>query len=555
MSESRETVLRAMAEDIAAAAPRGWKRAELRGYAFASHGSGHRGFRFEPDELNVHGANDIEVFDSLRRLHALTGASDNLTVELELESRGRCRAVLSERLDRADDGGFRYLLDRDSVPPEPGDPGPGSGAPEAGDPDEAVALLGAYLRCLGEILGPDARPNLPPPLPERYRRKVAFGLGVRLPRDLRALYGVADGDGGTGLLHGYSWFGLDTVAELCEPEERWWVVRGWRRYVLQPFITEFGPPLAIRRLSDHPAWVPFATDMAGNYLAADMAPGPHGRSGQVILIGRDHSDGPTYVADSVTTLLRRQVEAVTSGSFTHEDGGLWIQAGDLEYHRRVYREVCTVEAVGPDAAPVRGVRPEIRELTVRNAPWVDLERLRGAQALWWVSTENCPGADLSPLRDTPVEVLDLDLTTVELADLAGHPTLRRVVLHTEKPVDLRPLLSCPALFALDLTEAPEADVSVLGDAVGLRHLRTRGAHWATLRATSAVPPSLAVAELAMEPLTERKLFWSFDRAYKPRRPTLEDGVDWARGLTGNAADIWTFSGRWGRSARIDPTRR
>jgi cell wall assembly regulator SMI1 len=536
-------VLRELAEKIAAEAPRGWKRAELHGYAVLG-GSGHRGFRFEPDELNEYGANDIDVFDGLRQLHTLMEASDHLTIELELESRGRFHAVLSERLDRTDDRGFRYLLDRDSMPPEPGQPRAASGAPEAGDPDEAVALLSDYLRCLGDILGPEARPNLPPPFPEQSRREIAFDLGVRLPRDLLALYGVADGDGGRGLLHGYGWFGLDMVAELCDPQERWWVTRGWRRYVYQPFITEFGPPLTIRRLSDHPAWIPFATDMTGNYLAVDMAPGPHGRPGQVILIGRDHEDGPTYVADSVTALLRSQVNALTSGSFERGDDGLWIQAGDPEHHKRVYRETSTLEAIGPAAAPVRALRPEVRELTVRNAPWVDLGRVRGAPALWRVSTENCPGADLAPLRDTPVEVLDLDMATIELADLAGHPTLRRVVLHSEKPVDLRPLLSCPALFALDVADAAEADVSVLGEGIGLRQLRMRRAHWDVLRLNKAIPASLAVAELAEEPLTERKLFWSFDKAHKPRRPTLKDAIDWAENLTGDACDIRTFTGRF-----------
>jgi cell wall assembly regulator SMI1 len=545
VSEDRKgaitAVLRALAEKIAANAPRGWQRAELRGYASGPGSAGHRGFGFEPDELNEYGANDIDVFGGLRELHPLLEAADHLTIELEVESRGRYRAVLSERLDRADDLGFRYLMDPDAMPPEPDEPRTGPDAPEAGDPAESVALLHDYLRRLEEVLGPGSRPDLPPPLPESYRREVTFDLGVRLPRDLRALYAVADGDGGRGLLHGYGWFGLEMVAGHCRAEERWWVTRGWRRYVFDSFINEFGPPLTIRRVSDHPAWIPFATDTAGNYLAVDMAPGPRGRPGQVILIGRDQHRGPIYVADSVTTLLRRQVEALDSGSFEHDDDGLWINAGDLEHHKRAYGETCVLDVAGPDAAPVRGLRPETRELTVRNAPWVDLGPVRGAPALWQVSTQNCPGADLSPLRDTPVEVLDLDLVTIDLAALAGHPTLRRVVLHSEKPVDLRPLLSCPRLYALDLTDAPAADVSVLDRLAGLRHLRMRRAQWESL---PQVPASLAVAELAEDPLRERKVYWSFDKAYKTRRPTLKDAVEWAENLAGDSTAVWTFKGRF-----------
>ncbi|MGH3741728.1 MAG: SMI1/KNR4 family protein, partial [Micromonosporaceae bacterium] len=504
-----KAVFTAMAEQIDAAAPRGWKRAELRGYAAGPDAAGHRGLRFEPDELNEYGANDIDVFDGMGELHTLLEASDNLTIELELESRGRYRAMLSERLDRTHGRGFRYLLDPDSAPPEPGELQTSPDALEAGDPGEAVALLGEYLRRLGEILGPGSERDLPPPLPELERQEIMADLGVVLPQDLNALYAAVDGDGGRGLLHGHGWFGLEMLAEFCDPEERWWVTRGWRRHVSPAFINEFGPPLTVRRLSDCPAWIPFATDTFGNYLAVDMAPGPRGRPGQVILIGRNHGDGPTYVADSVTSLLRRHVDALASGSFKRGDeGGLWINAGDLEHHKRHYSETCTLEVTGLDAAPVRGMRPEIRELTVRNAPWAGFGPVRGAPALWQVSVHNCPGADLSPLRDTPVEVLDLAMDTIDLTGLENHPTVRRVVLHSEKPVDLRPLLSCPRLHGLDLTDALAADVSVLGEATRLQYLKLQRPQWEELWRRKAVPASLALAELAEEPPQERKLYWS-----------------------------------------------
>ncbi|WP_238166108.1 SMI1/KNR4 family protein [Kribbella caucasensis] len=349
-------------------------------------------------------------------------------------------------------------------------------------------------------------------------------------------------DGGRGLLHGYGWFGLEMLAEFCLPAERWWVIRGWRRYVFHPFINEFGPPLMIQRLSDHLGWIPFATDMGGNYLAVDMARGPRGRPGQVILIGRDYGDGPTYVAESVTELLRRHVDALDSGSFEHgDDGGLWVNAGDAEYHWRHYRETCTLEVSGPDAAPVRGMRPEIRELKVSNAPWVDLGSVRGAPALWQVSVKNCPGADLSPLCDTPVEVVDLAMDTIELTAL---PTVRMVSLHTEKPIDLRPLLSCPRLYALDLTDAIAADISVLSELTGLQYLKMQRSQWQELFLHKAIPASLAVVELAEEPPQERKLYWSFDKAYKSPRPTLGDAVDWANNLAGDATTISTFKGKF-----------
>jgi cell wall assembly regulator SMI1 len=538
--------LKSMARDISAAAPRGWKRVVLRGYATGPGGAGHRGFWFEPNELNDQGPNDIDVFAGLRELHHLLDAGDHLTVELEVESRGRFRAVLSERLDRSDSErrGFRYVLDPESTPPPAGEPHPGPDAPEAGDPEEAVALLETFVRRLEEVLGQGSRLELPPPLPEPDRQELLDDLGVALPRDLQALYATVDGDGGRGLLHSFGWVGLEMLAERADTSERWWVPQGWRRYVHQPFVNEYGPPLTIRRVNDHPAWIPFATDTYGNYLAVDMAPGPRGRPGQVILIGRAHGDGPTYVADSVTTLLRRHVEALAPDSFERDDGGVWINSGDVEHYKRTYDETCVLSVTGMDAAPVRGMRPEIRELTVSNAPWVDFGPVRHAPALWQVSAKNCPGADLSPLLEAPVEVLDLDMVGIDLAGLHGHPTLRKVVLHSEKPVDLAPLRSCFRLYALDLAEAPAADLSVLRELTELRYLKLRRQQWETLWSGDALPKALAVAELAEEPLQTRKLFWSFDKAYKSPRPTFQDAVDWAENLAGDAADIRTFKGRF-----------
>ncbi len=527
-----------LAEKIAEAAPPGWKRAVLRGYANGYGGAGHHGFWFEPKELNGDDANDLDVFEGLRELHTAAAATGQLTVDLEVESRGRYRAVLSERLDRTHDRGFYYLLDQESEPPELDRLAVGPDADEYGDPAEAVALLTEYHRQLGKVLEQKSV-ELSPPLSPSRRRQVLDDAGVRLPRDLDALYAAADGGI---LLHGFLWFGLEMLAELCDPDARWWVTRGWQRYVYHSFVNDFGPPAAIRRLSDHPAWILFATDGFGDYLAVDMVPGPYGRPGQVILIGRHQGNGPVYVADSLTELVRAHAEAFTSGRIERsDDGGLRIDSGDLHQYKRQYDEICTLKVTGMDAAPVRGMRAVIRELSVSNAPWVDLGPVRGAPALWKVAVSNCAGVDLSPLGETPVEVVHLATDTIDLAGLEGHPTLGQVVLRSEKPIDLRPLASCPRLYALDLTDAPAADISGVEQLTGLRYLRMLRPQWQELR---SIPASLALAELAEEPLQERKLYFSFDKAYEKRRPTFQDALDWAGKLTGNASDIVTVKGRF-----------
>lgn len=51
---------------------------------------------------------------------------------------------------------------------------------------------------------------------------------------------------------------------------------------------ESQPPGAIQRAYAHPAWIPLARDWGGNCIAVDLAPGPNGRWGQVIIFGRDY---------------------------------------------------------------------------------------------------------------------------------------------------------------------------------------------------------------------------------------------------------------------------
>lgn len=47
------------------------------------------------------------------------------------------------------------------------------------------------------------------------------------------------------------------------------------------------PPNAVQKVYAHPGWIPLARDWGGNNLAVDLAPGPAGTWGQVIIFGRD----------------------------------------------------------------------------------------------------------------------------------------------------------------------------------------------------------------------------------------------------------------------------
>ncbi|MEV5896006.1 SMI1/KNR4 family protein [Nonomuraea fuscirosea] len=535
-----------MAEKITDAAPPGWRRAEVRGYATGDGGSGHHGLRFDP----AGDGGDIDLHPQLSAVHTHYGAGgDHLSIELTVEARGRFEAVVSESLVREDDRGFLYVLRPGVLPPDPGtyQPGPSMATP-AGNPQEAVALLGAYLRGRDRALRGKDTYAPPPALPEHHRRWLEARLQVPLPDDLQALYAHVDGDGGEGLLADHHWFGLERLEKLSRPENRTWAAgRAWRHHLRRPLVTSTGgPPLAVRRASDHPHWIPFATDPHGDFLAVDLAPGPGGRPGQVIRMGRHHDDGPVYVADSVTGLLRRHVKALRAGSYEVGQGRrIRIDIDGQDEPEPDKPDELTI--AGADAASMRGLHQHVQKLHIRNAPWADLAPVRGAPMLWQVNVENCPGADLAPLQDTPVELLDLAMDRIDLAPLAEHATLRFLTLRTGRPVDLGPLLSCPRLYALDLSEASAIrDLSVLSELKDLLYLRLRRGQWEELWERSGHPPGLAAAGLAAEPPREKGWWWSGDHAVEPSLRTV---AGWVADLAGDSTDVRLIKGRLSRRRR------
>lgn len=74
------------------------------------------------------------------------------------------------------------------------------------------------------------------------------------------------------------------------------------------------PPNAIRKAYAHPAWIPMVRDWGGNNLAVDLAPGPNGSWGQVILFGRDY-DTKYVVARSWGAFLSTVADDLNSGKW------------------------------------------------------------------------------------------------------------------------------------------------------------------------------------------------------------------------------------------------
>ncbi|KAJ5541960.1 hypothetical protein N7535_004379 [Penicillium sp. DV-2018c] len=84
----------------------------------------------------------------------------------------------------------------------------------------------------------------------------------------------------------------------------------WRSELLDRQDSQ--PPGAVQKAYAHPAWIPLARDWGGNNLAIDLAPGPAGKWGQVIIFGRDY-DCKYVVARSWAAFLATLADDLCSG--------------------------------------------------------------------------------------------------------------------------------------------------------------------------------------------------------------------------------------------------
>jgi cell wall assembly regulator SMI1 len=90
---------------------------------------------------------------------------------------------------------------------------------------------------------------------------------------------------------------------------------------------ESQPPNAVQKAYAHRSWIPLARDWGGNCLAVDLAPGPSGKWGQIIIFGRDY-DCKFVVARSWAHFLANLADDLSSGEKVHideESGELKLQ--------------------------------------------------------------------------------------------------------------------------------------------------------------------------------------------------------------------------------------
>lgn len=83
----------------------------------------------------------------------------------------------------------------------------------------------------------------------------------------------------------------------------------WRQELIDRQDSQ--PPRAVQKAYAHSGWIPLARDWGGNNIAVDLAPGPAGKWGQIIIFGRDY-DCKYVVARSWSAFLAMAADDMCS---------------------------------------------------------------------------------------------------------------------------------------------------------------------------------------------------------------------------------------------------
>lgn len=290
----------------------------------------------------------------------------------------------------------------------------------------------------GEPLPPNGDPALIPELADRcadlYERKhgerpepvTAEGLDSDLPADVQALYQHGIGRLGEAYLVPPDQISK-TLQGILEVEE--WSMDDpteWERPTLY-----HGPEGAVRLTDSNPRWIPIGDRGQSTYLVIDLDPGPNGRYGQVIEVSCGQYP-LRYLAPSVTAYLQ-----------------------DVLLQREEEEPPPTKDAVSV-AKQGLAVAPTVQDLVLWEVGDIDLSPLADLP-LRELRVLSDGHVRIGDLTRCPLERLEISAKEVDLAPLAGHPTLRALTVEGGASVTLPHL---PVLRILDVANAV-VDVATL----------------------------------------------------------------------------------------------
>ncbi|WP_157237270.1 SMI1/KNR4 family protein [Promicromonospora sukumoe] len=203
---------------------------------------------------------------------------------------------------------------RETITPPPG------GTPAASADAEAVT------RVVAERM-PDAVGAAPEEIDEA---EAALPDGARLTAEVRALYAAA-GSGNLRFEPQEDQFGGFEIVPLRGSflREAFLPAARFSTWTDDADTSARADPAGrVQSAVGSPLWFPVGTDGAGNVWAADLAPGPEGHLGQIVLLDHEQRAGATYRAESLAALLvGRRAEAGGSTSRQPEDEPAGAGAG------------------------------------------------------------------------------------------------------------------------------------------------------------------------------------------------------------------------------------
>lgn len=480
-------IARALAELLRKSAKADWTTAVLRinnsGGGFSVQSSTDRGQYLHPDMTAL-----------AKLIHSLPVS----VYEVRLTSTGEYTFVATPDVKTMSPAWLHFDQDfRYPGHPLPGLPLPARSRPTGAPTDPTVlarvtALATEFSRLYEEIKG--HAPRWEPGRTEAELTEAEDRIGARLPEDLRALFRVTGWDNESGLLGRYAHDPLPLLVErYLEGDPGSY---GWEDPVSEDGVVyETMPAGRVKRLSRNDWWITFGSDHAGDFIAVDLDPAEDGESGQVLEYGRNVWGPIRYVAPSITGMMEEVIRALKAGEYDRDEPESPYLVADAAFHDEPFR---SHDQVLTETTDLDGVAdPElVQELYLNDPGSVDPAVLSPLSSLRHLRV-NRADAVVANLSVFPVlEVARIETAKVDLAGLAGHPTLWSLSLAgVTHPIDFGPLTRIPGLIRLGLAGLDVPELERVAELTSVRVLTLDAGQVHRLLDAGITLPSLAAIEI------------------------------------------------------------